>query len=184
MQPAIFLDRDGVIIENRPDYVQRWADVQFIPGVLPALARLKDTPYKIVIISNQAGIGRGIITRQVVEDIQERLIHEIIQAGGRIDGVYVCPHKPEDGCTCRKPRPGLILHAAQDLEIDLRHSMMIGDNLSDVQAGLAAGVGQLVFVRTGVGGKFAQDLEAAGFAFVPIYNDLVEALTSLIETHE
>jgi D-glycero-D-manno-heptose 1,7-bisphosphate phosphatase len=184
MQPAIFLDRDGVIIENRPDYVQSWAEVKFIPGVLPTLAQLKNTPYKIVIITNQAGIGRGIISPQVVKDIQDNLNREIDKAGGRIDGVYVCPHKPEDGCNCRKPRPGLILQAAQDLGIDLGRSLMIGDNLSDVQAGLAAGIGQVVLVRTGVGSEFARDLDAVGLSFVPVYDDLVEALANLVDAHE
>jgi D-glycero-D-manno-heptose 1,7-bisphosphate phosphatase len=181
MQPAIFLDRDGVIIENRANYVRSWSDVKFIPGVLPALARIKDTPYKIVIITNQAGIGRGVLSRLVVENIQERLIQEIIKANGRIDGGYICPHKPEDGCNCRKPKPGLILQAAQDLDIDLGRSMVIGDNLSDIQAGQAAGVGRLIMVRTGVGIEYSKSLESAGLSFVPVFDDLVEALTDLVE---
>jgi D-glycero-D-manno-heptose 1,7-bisphosphate phosphatase len=184
MHPAIFLDRDGVIIENRPDYVQTWEDVKFISGALPALARIKDTSFKIVIVTNQAGIGRGIISRMVAEDINARLIHEIRQANGRIDGLYFCPHKPEDGCSCRKPQQGLILQAAEDLIIDLRRSIMIGDNLSDVQAGQAAGIEQLVLVRTGLGKEFAQGLEKAGFAFVPVYDSLADALANLVAPYE
>jgi D-glycero-D-manno-heptose 1,7-bisphosphate phosphatase len=181
MQPGIFLDRDGVIIENRPDYVRNWSEAKFISGVLPALARLNNTPYRIVIVTNQAGIGRGIISRLVVEDIHARLIQEIIKSNGRIDGVYICPHKPEDGCSCRKPQPGLILQAAQDLEIDLGRSMMIGDNLSDVQAGLAAGIGRIALVRTGLGKDFVQSLETVDFSAVSVYDDLAEAVANLEE---
>jgi D-glycero-D-manno-heptose 1,7-bisphosphate phosphatase len=181
MQPGIFLDRDGVIIENRPDYVRNWSEAKFISGVLPALARLTNTPYRIVIVTNQAGIGRGIISRLVVEDIHARLIQEIIKSNGRIDGVYICPHKPEDGCSCRKPQPGLILQAAQDLEIDLGRSMMIGDNLSDVQAGLAAGIGRIALVRTGLGQDFVQSLETVDFSAVSVYDDLAGVVANLEE---
>jgi D-glycero-D-manno-heptose 1,7-bisphosphate phosphatase len=181
MQPAIFLDRDGVIIENRPNYVRSWAEVEIIDGALTALARLKDSPYKIVIITNQAGIGRGFLTRRAVDAINERLRQEICSANGRIDGIFICPHKPEDVCNCRKPRPGLILLAAQGLDIDLGGSILIGDNLSDIQAGQAAGVGQIMLVRTGLGAEFEQKLPAAGFPDVPVYDNLAQALAELVK---
>jgi len=182
MLPAIFLDRDGVIIENRSEYVRSWADVRFLPGALPALARLKDSPYIIVIITNQAGIGRGLISLQTAEQINAQLIREIEAAGGRVDGLFMCPHKPDDGCDCRKPQPGLILQAARALDIRLEDSLIIGDNLSDLQAGMAARVGQVVLVRTGLGAEFASQLQAAGLSDTPVYNDLAQALTALVKS--
>jgi histidinol-phosphate phosphatase family protein len=181
MNVAIFLDRDGVIIENRANYVRSWADVEFIPGALSALAKLKDSSYKIVIITNQAGIGHGIISRAAVEEINERLKHVIQSMNGRIEKIYLCPHKPADGCNCRKPKPGMILDAAQDFNIDLKHSILIGDNLSDIQAGYAAGVGQAVLVRTGLGVESAPKLQTAGLTDVQIYNDLAQALADLVK---
>ena len=182
MLPAIFLDRDGVIIENRSEYVRSWADVRFLPGALPTLARLKDSPYVIVIITNQAGIGRGLISLQTAEQINAQLIREIEAAGGRVDGLFMCPHKPDDGCDCRKPQPGLILQAARALDIRLEGSLIIGDNLSDLQAGMAARVGQVVLVRTGLGAEFASQLKAAGLSDTPVYNDLAQALTALVKS--
>ncbi len=184
MQPAIFLDRDGVIIENRSNYVHSWDDVEFIPGALPALAKLKDCSYKIVIITNQAGVGRGILTLQVVNEINRRIRQAIIHANGRVDGIYVCPHKPDDGCNCRKPQPGLILQAARELDINLGQSILIGDNLTDVQAGQAARVGQVILVRTGLGEAFAQKLPAAGLSGTPVYDDLAQALAKVVKCHE
>lgn len=184
MQPAVFLDRDGVIIENRPEYVRGWEDVEFLPGSLVALAWLAPLPYRIVIVTNQAGIGRGLLSQARVAEINCRLVNRIESAGGRVDGVYVCPHKPEDGCACRKPQPGLILQATEELDIDLRQSILIGDNLSDIGAGQAARVGQIALVRTGLGEKFARQLASSGFADIPVFDDLAQALDSLIKLDE
>jgi D-glycero-D-manno-heptose 1,7-bisphosphate phosphatase len=151
MFPAIFLDRDGVIIENRSDYVRSWEDVSFIPGALAALAKASASKYKIIIVTNQSAIGRGIISYQAAEEINLRLTRAISNAGGRVDGVFMCPHAPEENCSCRKPQPGLLLQAAQALDLDLSRSTLIGDALSDMQAGQAAGVCQRILVRTGRG---------------------------------
>ena len=148
MFPAIILDRDGVIIENRDNYVRNWADVEVYPQALRALADAKCSDYKIVIITNQAGVGKGIIPLKTATEINERLVQAIEEAGGRVDGLYMCPHTPQDECECRKPRPGMILQAERELALDLSHSWMIGDALSDLQAGRAAGVGHLVLVST------------------------------------
>lgn len=184
MQPAVFLDRDGVIIENRPDYVRSLEEVKFLPVSLAALARLARLPYHIVIVTNQAGIGRGLLSPETVAEINRRLVQEIESAGGRVDGIYVCPHKPDEGCNCRKPQPGLILQAVDELKLDLKRSILIGDNLSDIQAGQAAGVGQVALVRTGLGEKFAGQLTSASLSGVKIYPDLAEALESMINVDE
>ena len=147
---AIFLDRDGVINYNRSDYVKSWDEFEFLPGVLEALAHLAKSPFRIVIVTNQSAIGRRLASRRGVEDIHSRMKQEICKAGGRLDAIYYCPHIPEDGCDCRKPRPGLLFMAAEEHKLDLARSWLVGDNISDVEAACAAGV-QPVLVRTGQG---------------------------------
>ena len=151
MNSAVFLDRDGVIIQNRENYVRSWKDVEFLPSSLQALTLLSQTSYKIIIVTNQSAIGRGIITMEQAEEINQRIIEEITDAGGRVDGLFICPHTPDDHCFCRKPLPGLILQAADALSIDLPSSAMIGDALTDIQAGSAAGIKTLILVKTGRG---------------------------------
>jgi D-glycero-D-manno-heptose 1,7-bisphosphate phosphatase len=153
MFAGLFLDRDGVIIQHRIDYVRTWEDVNFIPGSLEALARLQTSPYRIAIITNQSAIGRGLILPETAAEINRRLADEIARAGGRIDGIFMCPHRPEDHCTCRKPHPGLLLQAAEGLKINLAESILIGDNLTDLLAGQAAGITRLALVKTGLGNQ-------------------------------
>ena len=182
LRSAVFLDRDGVIIENRADYVKSLAERKFIPGAVEALARLAATDWLVVIVTNQAAIGRHIITRETAEAINENVVQTIAAAGGRIDGVYVCPHHPADRCTCRKPAPGLLLQAAAELGIDLAASVMIGDAASDVQAALAAGV-KPVFVLTGLAERREAELAQARRLKAEIYPDLAAAVRQLLD-HE
>lgn len=151
MQPALFLDRDGVIIENRQDYVRSWTDVTIYPQALGALAKIKSSQHKIFIITNQSVVGRGLISQDAAREINERLVKEIQFSGGRIDGVFMCPHAPQDNCNCRKPQPGLLLDAASMHSIDLQNSILIGDALSDILAGQQAGIPRNVLVLTGRG---------------------------------
>lgn len=178
--PAIFLDRDGVIIENRPNYVRSWDDVKIYPQALTALAKIRDTPFKIVIVTNQSGIGRGLIAPEMATAINNRLVRQIERAGGRIDAVFLCPHAPDARCSCRKPEPGLLLQAAEQLAIDLSRSIMIGDALTDLEAGLAAGVAQVALLRTGRGAEQAQLPEANRFKPLRVYDSLASALADLI----
>ena len=184
MQPAIFLDRDGVIIENRTNYVRSWDDVEIFPQALVALASLKDSLYKIIIITNQSPIGRGILTSDQVDDINRQLLREIGSVGGVVDGIYLCPHDPEDGCDCRKPRPGLLLQASQEHKIDLEHSIMIGDALTDLQAGLAAGLGKVVLVRTGRGAQEEFSPTAAQLPPFVTYDTLYQAISDLVNNEK
>jgi D-glycero-D-manno-heptose 1,7-bisphosphate phosphatase len=180
LYPAIFLDRDGVLIENRDEYIRSWADVEIFPEALEALAMANRSPYKIVIVTNQSAIGRGIVTRDKAEEINVQLLKMIRAAGGRIDGTFMCPHTPEDRCACRKPQPGLLFQAAQALSLDLSQSILIGDALSDIAAGQAAGIPTTILVQTGRGKK--QDLTAAAGHLKPflVYKTLAEALAGLI----
>lgn len=149
-KPAIFLDRDGVLNRDRPNYVKSWAEFEFLPGALEALRRLTASSYAIVVVSNQSAIGRGVVARENVDEIHFHMVRAIREAGGRIDAIYYCPHGPDDGCGCRKPHPGLLLRAAKELNLDLAASWFIGDSSSDMEAALAAGV-HPILVRTGHG---------------------------------
>jgi D-glycero-D-manno-heptose 1,7-bisphosphate phosphatase len=151
MYSAIFLDRDGVLIENRSNYVRKWSDVKIYPEAISALSLSTIKNYKIVIVTNQSAVGRGLISLETANEINSLLVKLIHHHGGQVDGVYMCPHKPEDDCNCRKPKPGLLLRAARDLSLDLRSSWMIGDAWSDVQAGQFAGVRQAILLKTGRG---------------------------------
>ena len=151
MYPAIFLDRDGVLIENRPDYVRDWLQVKLIPEAIEALSLAAARPYKIVIVTNQSAVGRGFMPQATAEEINRRLVNLIHHHGGQVDAVYMCPHKPDDDCLCRKPKPGLLLQAAKELRLDLQRSWMIGDAWSDLQAGQRAGVQRTILLRTGRG---------------------------------
>jgi D-glycero-D-manno-heptose 1,7-bisphosphate phosphatase len=179
MYPAIFLDRDGVIIENRPAYVRSWADVEVFPEALAALARIRNHPYKIVMVTNQSGVGRGLIPAATVDEINRRLLSAVEAAGGHIDAVFTCPHRPEDACDCRKPQPGLLLQAAKALSLDLGRSIMIGDALSDLRAGQAAGVKKLALVKTGRGAKQAL-LPASDLVPFLVCETLGDALSALL----
>jgi D-glycero-D-manno-heptose 1,7-bisphosphate phosphatase len=153
MFPAILLDRDGVLIENRSDYVRGWPQVKILPEAIHALTLSEIKNYKIVIVTNQSAVGRGLISLETANEINSRLVDLIHHHGGQVDSVFMCPHKPDDGCFCRKPKPGLLLQAAKELSLDLRRSWMIGDAWSDVLAGQAAGVRQSILLKTGRGGE-------------------------------
>jgi len=181
MVPAVFLDRDGVLIRNRDDYVRAWEDVSLYPEAIDALARAKGLPYRFVIVTNQSGISRGLMSMEAVASINARIIREIENRGGRIDGVFVCPHTPDDGCPCRKPKPGLLLEAAARLDLDLPRSVLIGDALSDIQAGRAAGVGRSWILLTGRGDAQLRLPEAAKLMPIPMYGDLAHALDALAQ---
>ncbi|NPU88326.1 MAG: HAD family hydrolase [Fervidobacterium sp.] len=134
-QWTLFLDRDGVInkkIEN--DYVRSWDQFEFLPGVLDALNKLSKVFGRIIIVTNQRGIGRGLMTEEELHRIHEKMLEVIRQHGGRIDRIYYCPHDHEkQECDCRKPKPGLALQAKKDFpEIDFQRSVMIGDSESDM----------------------------------------------------
>lgn len=178
--PAIFLDRDGVLIENVAEYVRSWSDVRPFPSSMAALARLAHLPYRIVIITNQSVVGRGLISLADAEAINARLVEAIRTAGGRIDGVYMCPHAPEDNCDCRKPRPGLLLRARAELDLDLAASLLIGDALEDIQAAHAAGVGRAALVRTGRGVAQEAEIARRSSPRISIFADLDEAVTGLL----
>jgi D-glycero-D-manno-heptose 1,7-bisphosphate phosphatase len=180
MLPAIFLDRDGVLIENKPDYVRDWSQVEFFPETIRALSLSATRNYKIVIVTNQSAVGRGVISLETAHEINRLLIRSIHHQGGQVDGIYMCPHKPDDGCSCRKPQPGLLLQAAKDLSLDLRRSWMIGDAWSDVQAGQNAGVRQLILLKTGRGREQLLLPRPENIADHFIFDNLFQAISAIL----
>ncbi|UCE66943.1 MAG: HAD family hydrolase [Candidatus Zixiibacteriota bacterium] len=149
-RPAIFLDRDGVLIVER-DFLMNTDDIEFYPETIKALAAIKNEYIKIV-VSNQSGIARGYFTSEDVERVNSEISEMLGGKGIFIDAFLFCPHGPEDECACRKPRPGMILEAAKKLNIDLKKSWIIGDKSSDIEAGKASGI-RTVLVKTGYGGS-------------------------------
>lgn len=139
IKKAVFLDRDGTLIEDR-GYMKAANPITFLPGVIEALKKLTDMDYELIVVSNQSGIGRGLITENDVQCIHSLLSRLLKSFGIRISAFYYCPHRPEDHCVCRKPRPGMILRAVKEHDVDRSRSYMVGDSLSDAEAGLAAGV--------------------------------------------
>jgi D-glycero-D-manno-heptose 1,7-bisphosphate phosphatase len=147
---VVFLDRDGVINENRPDHVKSWDEFRFLPGALEAVARLTQSQVQVYVVSNQAIINRRLVPVSVLEDMLHRMLTVIEAHGGRVADIAYCPHRPDEQCACRKPRPGLILDLAAKHHLDLRDAVVIGDALTDIEAGQAAGC-RTILVLTGRG---------------------------------
>jgi D-glycero-D-manno-heptose 1,7-bisphosphate phosphatase len=140
-RPAIILDRDGVINRKpaRACYVNTWAEFDWMPGALEALALLREAGYRVILVSNQAGIARGAMTEADLHAIHRLMIRRVTAAGGHIDAIYFCPHGWEEGCECRKPKPGMLFQAQRDFNLDLTRTYFVGDDERDAQAARAAG---------------------------------------------
>jgi len=148
----VCLDRDGVLNEDRDDYIKSVAEFVMLPGAAEAVARLNRAGYPVVVVTNQSAVGRGYITLDTLEAIHTELRRRLSAAGAELAKIYYCPHRPDEGCDCRKPRPGMLLQAARDFGVDPAEIVFIGDTRGDVEAGHAAGC-RTVLVRTGKDGK-------------------------------
>ena len=173
----VILDRDGVINADSPDHIKSEAEWRALPGSLEAISRLNRAGYRVVIITNQAGLGRGKFNIEQLNGIHQKLSAHLSQFGGHIDAILFCPHTPGDNCACRKPKPGLYLDLARRLGLSLSGVPAIGDKFSDIEAALAAGA-RPVLVRTGNGRKLEQTGQVP--AGVPIYDDLRAAVDGIL----
>ena len=178
----MFLDRDGVINEERSDYVKRWEEFRFLPGALEALALLTEAGFGLFVVTNQSAIGRGLVLAGDIRDIHRRMMAEIERAGGHIAQTYCCPHAPEDRCECRKPRPGLLVKAAREYGLELTRCYLIGDKPTDVIAGQAVGC-QCVLVLSGLGSR-PDDSNSMGARpdGVHVCQDINEAAAWVVQT--
>ncbi|MDD2957059.1 MAG: D-glycero-beta-D-manno-heptose 1,7-bisphosphate 7-phosphatase [Lachnospiraceae bacterium] len=182
-EKVVFLDRDGTINIEK-NYLYKTEDFQFVPGAPQAIARLNTSGYKVIVITNQAGVARGYYTEADVLRLNAYINHKLAAYKGHIDDFYYCPHHPIAGvgkykieCNCRKPKIGLFLEAEEKYSIDKNKSWMIGDNKGDILAGKKYGV-RTILVRTGYGSQ----LEKEKFRqFDLISNDLTEAVFMLLE---
>jgi len=177
---AVFLDRDGVLIENVETYVRTSADVQFLPGVFDAMRRLASSDRAVVLVSNQSAVGRGLLPAEDAYAINDGVVAEIVAAGGRIDGSFLCLHSPADACDCRKPAPGLLLQAAEGLGLDLAESYLVGDAATDIAAARAAGACGIL-VRTGRGEIQETLLDPRDRAGTPVVRDLAAAVDRILQ---
>lgn len=146
-RPALFLDRDGVLNVDH-GYVFRCEDFEPVEGVFDALRLAKQRGYLLIVVTNQSGIGRGYFTQSDYDTLETHIRRLFAEEGAELDEIYHCPHRPDDDCDCRKPSPGMILRAAQDYDIDLSASVMIGDKASDAEAARAACIGTIDLVTS------------------------------------
>jgi D-glycero-D-manno-heptose 1,7-bisphosphate phosphatase len=175
---ALFLDRDGTLIEDR-HYLADPAGVALIPGAGEALARIGQAGIPVVVVTNQSGIGRGLFGEEEFRAVQRRLEEELAAHGARLDAVYHCPHAPDADppCDCRKPLPGLFQRAARDLELELEGSWFVGDRLRDVLPGLELG-GRAALLVTGDAGEAAPEGVPVFSAWEPLADALLADLTA------
>jgi D-glycero-D-manno-heptose 1,7-bisphosphate phosphatase len=178
---AIFLDRDGVIGENRADHVKSWEEFRFLPGALDALRWLRLAGFHTFVVTNQAIVNRGLASAQVVEEIHDCMSLCVAWHGGRIDDIRYCPHDYGEQCECRKPRPGMLMQLAKRWNIDLSCSYMIGDAWTDIAAGRAASCRACIMVRTGRGAEQVNLPESRQFPADHLANDLYSAVAWLFQ---
>jgi D-glycero-D-manno-heptose 1,7-bisphosphate phosphatase len=148
----VILDRDGVINEDSDDYIKSVDEWIPLPGAIDAIARLSNAGFDVVVATNQSGLGRGLFTLDDLEAMHQKLVTLVEQAGGRIAGIFYCPHTPEDECQCRKPKPGLLDAIAAEMGQPVAGCPIIGDSLRDLQAGVARGC-RPILVKTGKGAR-------------------------------
>jgi D-glycero-D-manno-heptose 1,7-bisphosphate phosphatase len=143
---TVVLDRDGTLVVDR-DYLDDPNGLEFLPGAAEALRRLQRLGYRLVVISNQSGVGRGRFSLERLQQINTRLRQMVLEAGAELAGIYCCPHRPDEGCDCRKPGTALLLQAARELGFDAKAAVVIGDKASDVELGRRVGA-VTVLIRT------------------------------------
>lgn len=171
MKKAVFLDRDGVIIEQVA-YLSSPDQVKLIPGAVEALRLIHRHGDLAVVISNQSGVGRGYFTAETVEAAHARIQELLAPDGEKVDAFYYCPHAPDEQCACRKPKPEMILRAAREYGLAVEKSLMLGDRMSDLECGVNAGCARSALVLTGYGAEQEPKVREAGF---PVYRDFLAA---------
>lgn len=178
---VVFLDRDGVINRDSPEYIKSLAEFEFLPRSLAAIQNLTINSIKVIVITNQSALHRGLITQKTLDTMHAAMITDVRAQGGRIEDIFYCPHTPDEGCRCRKPAPGMIHNARKKHGIDLSLAGMVGDSAKDIACARRAGVGFAVLVKTGNFAKAQKDLEDLGIKPDRVAQDLYQAVEWLIE---
>jgi len=177
---TVFLDRDGTLNYD-PGFVTSVAELKLLPGVSSALARLKTAGAKLVVVTNQSGIGRGMFTLKELEAIHARLQGLLEQEGAVLDAIYFCPHHPDDGCRCRKPGRAMVDRAVADLHLDLQRSYLVGDHMRDMQLAKAVGARAILLTTEAVGAKALEVLQVEQAMPDKVAKSLVEAADWILE---
>ncbi|MBI3900441.1 MAG: D-glycero-beta-D-manno-heptose 1,7-bisphosphate 7-phosphatase [Gammaproteobacteria bacterium] len=172
----VILDRDGVINQDADDYIKSPEEWIPVPGSLEAIARLHREGYRVVVISNQSGVARGLFDTDMLMQIHAKMIEAVRAKGGEIDSIYFCPHGPDDGCRCRKPLPGLFEEVADRLKVNLQNVYAVGDSERDLIAARDA-TARPVLVRTGKGRRTLRKNKQLE---VPVYDDLAAFTDALL----
>lgn len=174
---VVFIDRDGVINHDLiGDYIKHWGEFSFMPGVLRALKDLTASGFEIIVVSNQAGIGDGVYTKEALDDITEKMLAEVKRTGSHIHSVFYCVHGKQAGCDCRKPKTGLFHQAAAKIHFNKSNTFFVGDKLSDIQAGRDFGL-KTILVLTGYGEREKSRFEETGIHPDYVAKNLSEAVT-------
>jgi len=174
----VILDRDGVINHDSPAYIKSPEEWKPIPGSLEAIALLSQAGYRVLVATNQSGVGRGLFEMTTLNAIHDKMHRALGLAGGRIDGIFYCPHAQDAGCNCRKPKPGLLEEIGHRFGVSLEGVPFIGDSLRDLQAAVAVGA-QPILVLTGKGKKTRKDGDLPEGTVV--HDDLASAVRSLLQ---
>ncbi|MFT3741942.1 MAG: D-glycero-beta-D-manno-heptose 1,7-bisphosphate 7-phosphatase [Gammaproteobacteria bacterium] len=173
----IILDRDGVINEDSPHFIKNPAEWHPIPGSLEAIAALNRAGHQVVVATNQSGIGRGLFTEADLQQIHDKMQRALAEVGGHLDGIFYCPHHPDAGCDCRKPKPGLLHQIVAQFNIDLRQAVLIGDDERDIVCAQAVEC-PAILVTTGKGKNHVE--KAASWNHVRVFKNLAEAAHEFI----
>jgi D-glycero-D-manno-heptose 1,7-bisphosphate phosphatase len=181
MHAAVFLDRDGTLIVDK-DYLSRPEDVVIFPGVASALKKLQDCGFKLFIVSNQSGVGRGYFTMADVEKVNARLCEDLQKDGVRFEKIYIAPEAPDQPSRGRKPSPQFLFDARDEFGLDLGRSYMIGDKLIDMECGHSAGIKKAILVRTGYGAETEQR-DKAKLKDTTVVDDLSAATEWILRIH-
>lgn len=174
----VIMDRDGVINHDSDEYIKSPDEWIPIPGSLEAIAALHQEGYEIIVATNQSGLGRGYFTIEVLNKIHEKMLKAVEHAGGKIEAIFFCPHVPDDNCSCRKPKPGMLFDIQNRLHLDLTQVPFIGDSYRDIEAAVASGC-RPILVMTGKGrATLAKHQHELGH--VPVYENLATAAKAII----
>jgi D-glycero-D-manno-heptose 1,7-bisphosphate phosphatase len=175
LKKIVFLDRDGVINRDSPDYIKSESEFEFLPKSISAIKQLTLNGFTTIIITNQSAVNRKMISRQALEAIHIMMTSATESEGGEIKDIFFCPHTPDDDCDCRKPEPGLIFQAQMRYGIDLSKAVMVGDSAKDIECARNAGCGHAVLVRTGNGIQAEKILTEKNIFPDHVADDLYEA---------
>jgi D-glycero-D-manno-heptose 1,7-bisphosphate phosphatase len=174
---TLLLDRDGVINRDSPDFIRTPGEFRPLPGALEAIVRAQRAGYRVIIVSNQSGLARGLFAMRDLNAIHRHLQNELERLGGRVEAFFFCPHGPDDGCDCRKPAGGLLRALAMRLGVELSGTPFVGDRLSDARAARSVGARPLL-VRSGLQPPDAAAL--AAFGPIDVFDDLPAAVEALL----